>query len=97
MENTIAHKILQQLGGYKFIAMTGAKKFVSDANSVRFQLPKVLFDKIIKITLNANDLYDIEFAKIEKLQYKIFNIVTNISCDKLMSTIEQQTKLRFHL
>ena len=36
---TIANTILEQLGGNKFIAMTGAKNFVSDGNTLRMTLP----------------------------------------------------------
>ena len=35
-----AGTILEQLGGNKFIAMTGASHFVSDGNTLRMTLPK---------------------------------------------------------
>ena len=37
---SIASIILEQLGGNKFIAMTGASHFVSDGNTLRMTLPK---------------------------------------------------------
>ena len=37
---SIAGTILEQLGGNKFIAMTGASHFVSDGNTLRMTLPK---------------------------------------------------------
>ena len=37
---SIASTILEQLGGNKFIAMTGASHFVSDGNTLRMTLPK---------------------------------------------------------
>lgn len=37
---SVAEIILQQLGGQRFIAMTGASHFVADDNSLRMRLPK---------------------------------------------------------
>ena len=37
---TVANTILEQLGSNKFIAMTGAKNFLSDGNTLRMTLPK---------------------------------------------------------
>lgn len=39
-ELTIAETILAQLGGNRFIAMTGSKNFVSDGNSLRMRLAR---------------------------------------------------------
>jgi hypothetical protein len=41
MTNTleVAHTILEQLGGSRFITMTGARNILGDANSVSFRLP----------------------------------------------------------
>ena len=36
---TIANTILEQLGGNKFIAMTGAKNFLSNGSTLRMTLP----------------------------------------------------------
>lgn len=63
----IAEIILQQIGGNKFIAMTGAKYLCSTDNSLRFQLPARFAKNGINyviISLNSDDLYDIEFAKL---------------------------------
>lgn len=70
MENThpdeedVSKIILQQLGGNKFIVMTGAKNFVRGKNSLTFNIGrnKTSANKI-KITLNSKDLYDVEFFK----------------------------------
>lgn len=60
--------ILEQLGGNKFIAMTGAKNFMheNDGNTLIMDLPvnKSLARKL-RITLNANDLYDVVFFYIK--------------------------------
>ena len=36
----VANTILEQLGGQKFLAMTGANHLVADGNTLRMALPK---------------------------------------------------------
>jgi len=61
---TIANTILEQLGGNKFIAMTGAKNFVSDGNTLRMTLPKNRSKaNRLYITLDAMDTYTMHFFK----------------------------------
>lgn len=56
----VANTILAQLGGQRFIAMTGANSFTGDTNRLIFALPRnpSRINKI-EITLNGSDLYDI--------------------------------------
>lgn len=65
MTNTmIANTILQQLGGTRFVAMTGAKNFVALENGIKFNVGRNASKaNTVKITLNGLDLYDIEFIK----------------------------------
>lgn len=59
---TVAETILNQLGGRKFIVMTGSKAILSDDNSITFKLSKNKSRaNELKITLNGLDLYDVEF------------------------------------
>ena len=37
---SVAATILQQLGGHKFVVMTGSSHFVSDKNTLRMKLAK---------------------------------------------------------
>ena len=37
---SVADTILQQLGGHKFVVMTGSSHFVSDKNTLRMKLAK---------------------------------------------------------
>src|SRR5580698_10794847 len=64
-----ADVILSQLGGRRFIAMTGAKHLFSDngGQALVFQLPaRFAKDGInaVKITLDPTDTYSVEFKKI---------------------------------
>lgn len=59
---TVASTILQQLGGNRFIAMTGAHHFVSDGNTLRMQLPRNKSKaNRLYITLDADDTYTMRF------------------------------------
>ena len=61
----IANAILEQLGGNKFIAMTGAKNFVSDGNTLRMTLPKNRSKaNRLYVTLDATDTYTMYFSSI---------------------------------
>lgn len=65
MLNEIASTILNQLGGKKFIAMTGSKDFISDENKLRMTLTKNASKaNRLEITYNAgDDLYTMRFYK----------------------------------
>lgn len=59
---TIAETILQQLGGNRFLAMTGANHLMYDGPALRFRLPRGARGvKHVKVALNQNDLYDVTF------------------------------------
>lgn len=61
----IANTILRQLGGNKFMVMTGAKQFVAIENGIRFRIGRnATQTNMIRITLRADDTYKMEFIKI---------------------------------
>ena len=63
----VAETILQQLGGNKFIAMTGSKNFIAGDYFLRMNLTKNKAKaKWLKITLNGKDLYDMDFFTADK-------------------------------
>ncbi|MCL2513606.1 MAG: hypothetical protein FWF08_06865 [Oscillospiraceae bacterium] len=58
----IAKTILAQLGGNRFIAMTGSKDFMADGNTLHMTLMKnKSAANRLDITLTADDLYDMRF------------------------------------
>lgn len=61
----VAQTILSQLGGKRFIAMTGCSNFLSDTHSLSFKLPRGCANKATHctVTLDASDTYTIEFVK----------------------------------
>jgi hypothetical protein len=69
-EMNIARTIMEQLGGRRFITMTGARDFMDFGNTLQFRLPsRFAKDGInqVRITLTPADLYDMEFGKVFKL------------------------------
>lgn len=64
----ISTTILEQLGGHRFVAMTGARNLVGDeqAKSLRFQISSRLAKNganLVKVTLMPTDLYTVIFWK----------------------------------
>lgn len=60
----IASTIQEQLGGRRFIAMTGAKDFLATGSGLRFRIPKNHSKaNRVEITLNGKDLYDMRFSR----------------------------------
>ena len=67
---TVANTILEQLGGNKFIAMTGAKNFLSDGNTLRMTLPKNRSKaNRLYVTLDATDTYTMYFFQVSMMVY----------------------------
>lgn len=95
---TPAHEILQQLGGNKFVVMTGAKcSSDNDGNTlvVKFKGSKVA--NIMYVTLNGLDLYDVRISKYRGMNIKDVVSESNIYNDMLVSLFEQTTGLKTKL
>lgn len=59
--------ILEQLGGNRFITMTGSKNFIADGNTLRMNLAKNDSGaNMLYITLTDDDLYTMRFIKYTK-------------------------------
>ncbi len=92
----VAVTILQQLGGNRFIAMTGAHSFMSEANSAFFKIPRTKKIKAVKITLNANDTYTMRFIGQKNApSFEVFDVavVNNVYCDQLQEIFTEHTGL----
>lgn len=70
----VAKEILLQLGGRKFLAVTGCKDLVGDETSLRMHLPKNKSQaNYLMITLGGDDLYVMRFFYYRAGRYKIFH------------------------
>ncbi len=105
---SIASTILNQLGGGRFIAMTGSKNFVSDGNTLRMQLTKNASKaNRLEITLNGLDLYDMRFYRYTAARFSTRNnefriypekitevkTINNVYCDQLEDIFTSVTGL----
>ena len=106
----IAETILEQLGGNKFVVMTGAKNFISDGNTLRMTLPKNMSKaNRLYITLDADDTYTMRFFKFTagRLNKKTFEFtedkvkeirtVNGVYCDMLQDIFTETTGMYTHL
>ena len=99
-DKTVAIEILKQLGGNRFIAMTGARNFYATDNGMGFRLPGTMTkDRInfVKITLNGLDLYDLEFKSIWGDKIKTVCTFEGAYNDMLQQIIESKTGLKLSL
>jgi len=101
---SISSTILHQLGGNKFIMMTGAKNMATDGSNLRFKLPKAK-DGINYVEIKyvrGKDTYDMIFSRVTtggKTGYR--NVkkkeYTDIYADQLGTLFEKTTGLRTRL
>lgn len=69
---TVAGGILTQLGGKKFLLMTGCKDLLGDEKSLRMRLAKNKSRaNYLEITLGGDDLYTMRFFYYREARYKV--------------------------
>lgn len=109
----VANTILQQLGGNKFIAMTGSKNFMGSENSLSMKLSRNNSGaQYLKIVLTSMDDYTMTFSKLKKtldkemmaLGVKFFKDelievkkIEGVYCDQLQEIFKETTGLYTHL
>jgi len=93
----IARTILAQLGGKMMIAMTGAYNLIDHGNALSFRIRGSRKVISVRITLNPLDLYDIEFANIRGVDYKVVGAAEGVYADMLRRIIETETGLYLSL
>lgn len=95
---TVAKTILEQLGGNKFVVMTGAKNLGGTENSLSFRIGRNSSkSNCVKIVLNGSDLYDITFSHIRKFDLIEDQVYNDIYNDQLVEIFERYTGLRTKL
>lgn len=98
---TVSRTILQQLGGHRFLVMTGAKNLVGADKYLTMRLPRgAAKDAItgVKIELTPLDTYDIEFYKFTRAHDLIVvSRATDIYADSLQEVFTRYTGLNTRL
>ena len=103
MSTTVAMIILQQLGGNRFIAMTGAKNLVAEDNALIFRLPENLTNNRITavgIYLEPSDTYRMKFFRQEGAPTFAIDVVAELDdvyCEDLQRIFTRITGLDTHL
>lgn len=96
-------EMLRQLGGWRFIAMTGAKDFMSADNPqprLIFRLPSNLTKERgthFEISLLPSDTYLLVFFKMRRGERKIIAREDGIYCDMLQERFTAMTGLATRL
>ena len=91
MDKRQAGEMLKQLGGNKFIAMTGAKNFAVGPKGASFKIGRNSKNvNYVRIDLK-NDLYDMEFIQMRAGKLKVKSKVKQIYADQLQQMFTKHT------
>jgi hypothetical protein len=100
----IAKTILAQLGGHRFCTMTGAKDFLIINKGLQLHFPgRFTHGNIdtLRVTLNDQDLYDLEFIKRGNkrngFDSKVVETVKDVYAENLQQIFTRVTGLDTHL
>lgn len=100
----VANTILAQLGGGKFVIMTGAKDFIARPDSLTFKLPGGLTrdrGNRMTITLTQDDTYKVQYgrARMRNLEVKYTKLaeLEDVYADNLRVVFEDLTGFRTSL
>lgn len=97
----IARTILEQLGGQRFLVMTGAKHLIAGERDLRFRIvgrsPKGKRVNVVSITLEPSDTYKVEtfYARKSNGLPDVQEISTrdDVYCDQLQECFTEMTGL----
>lgn len=97
--NESSNVILQQLGGSRFMVMTGAKPLTGDAKTLHLKLGRNAKNVThVVITLEGNDTYTMKFLKIRGAhEPKVAAEIKDVYADQLASVFTQHTGLHTSL
>lgn len=98
----IATTILNQLGGHRFLAMTGAKQLISLESGLQFSLPARFARKGInkvQVVLTGMDDYHLKFFRYNSKSFDCpcLEEREGIYCDQLQDVFTAVTGLYTHL
>lgn len=88
----VSETILKQLGGNRFVVMTGAKNFSTSGTNLSFKVGKNA-GKVphINIKLDDNDTYTVTFSNIRGTSIKTIKECDGVYCDMLRDVFEETT------
>lgn len=97
----IAREILMQLGGNRFVAMTGAREFVALSDTphggLMFRISGCKIINKCRITLDQADTYTIQFWYVNGAKTRMVTETTGAYYDMLQDLFKRATGLDTHL
>jgi hypothetical protein len=98
----LAQEILNQLGGHKFVVMTGARSIFALDNGLCFKLAGTMtinHINYVKIMLNSMDTYDVELWNLRRDRYepKLISEHRGVYNDMLQGLLRDKTGLAVSL
>jgi hypothetical protein len=98
MDRRKAAEILKQIGGNRFIAMTGAKGFAFSDKYMSFKIGRNSKGiNFVRIGHNAKDLYDMEFGFVSVRGIKVKKKVKDVYADMLGTMFKKYTGMNVRL
>ncbi|WP_288323742.1 hypothetical protein [Bacteroides acidifaciens] len=104
MDTQVAKIILQQIGGRRFVAMTGSHDFINLGNGLRMSLSrnKTSANRLEIIYNGGADLYNVRFYR-QSINHKTFEVtikdiktIDGVYCDILEDIFTDVTGLYTH-
>jgi len=93
---TVPTIILQQLGGNRFKAMTGASSFAGDETMLSFRLPSRITKhkaRGMRIFLQPDDLYRLELLTMKDFEVEVVDSRADVYVENLRETFTDMTGL----
>lgn len=89
----VAQTILEQLGGNRFIAMTGAKQFVGGPDFLQFGIGRGACNGVnkVRVTLGADDRYEVALYKIRGVNVREIFKYEGVYADRLAAVFTEGT------
>jgi hypothetical protein len=89
---TVAQTILRQLGGNRFIAMTGAKNLLATDTGFQCKIGSGATDGITHLRVDlVNDLYTMTFLKVRGTSIKTIATIEMVYADNLRDVFTDKT------
>jgi hypothetical protein len=94
----VANTILEQLGGRKFLAMTGASNLTGRPDGLSFKIGRNS-GKVthVRVTLTPGDEYEMEFLKIRGTKVDRVAFANALHADQLAGAFESRTGMAVSL
>lgn len=96
----VSRTILDQLGGRRFLAMTGAKDLLGSSDALMFRLPSGFAKdgiNMVKISLRQTDTYTVEALRLGLPESKIIERMDFVYVEDLQRIFTKLTGLDTHL